>query len=114
MPPGLPNFNPVLNPSRTWNGDGMAEGEEFAPQEKHLITLLENEGPKDNNDPQYTKVPTTKADALELWFQRIHSGSELQKILKLGECLENCSVLKVVQIIPEIKQWINRLDDHKD
>ena len=51
---------------------------------------------------------------MENWSHKVHSGSEVQEILKLCERPEKCDALKVVQVNPEIKKWMNRQDEHKD
>ena len=119
LPPGLPSFNPTPAPAPVTTeditGDGdMEEEDKLSPLDKHLHQSLQNEGLKDDNDPQCSKVPSSIADALELWFWKIHSGSEVQDIIKQCECPKNCSALKVVQINPEIKKWMNRQDEQKD
>ena len=107
LPPGLLNFNPTLAPAPVPHVDNTGDGDldtedELSPLDKHLQQSLQNEGPKDDNDPQCGNVPTSIADVLKLWFRKIHSGSEVQDILKQCERPANCSALKVVQINPEI------------
>ena len=90
--PPLPNFNQPNDPSKN---DNLEEPQESAYEQK-MNKELENEGLAEDNDPTGPKILQAIANSLQTWFWTIHSGTDIQVVLKQCVQPENATALKVV------------------
>ena len=59
-------------------------------------------------------VPDLVVNFIQHWFRTIHSGADIQEVLKQCERPANCTTLKMVEINPEVKKYMQKPDIIKD
>ena len=94
------------------NGENSSDEEDKEDDElqKTYNNSIADAIPSDTDDPTGPAINQSLAKALDYWFRDIHSGSEIQEVLKAVKYPENATALKQVVVNDEVKKFMSCQD----